>query len=277
MKRFLAVAALLVASTLGAVAADMAPRTYTKAPPLPVEPAPTWTGWYIGVNGGWGWAASDNVWTLDTPSGGNGSTGAIGQGRASGGLVGGQIGYNYQFAPSWVAGIQFDGDWANISGLALNPGVQDGRCGNGVGDQTADCRTTYTYLMTLTGRLGYLITPAMLLYGKGGVAFTGIDLRVNNVIDTVSAGCGVAGTNNGGYSTNHLNRTGYTVGGGLEAKFAEHWTVFGEYDYVGGLGGSSTNLNTGGSGASGCTADFTSTTTISNLNIVKAGVSYKFW
>ena len=75
-----------------------APAPYYKAPPAFI-PLYNWTGFYIGVNGGGGWGRS----TWDTAGGFN----------ISGGLVGGTVGYNYQYDQA-VFGVEGDIDWANI-------------------------------------------------------------------------------------------------------------------------------------------------------------------
>src|SRR5689334_4686979 len=121
MKRvaFVAVAAMGVALTHSALAADLGVRA---APPVyapPVAVAPTWTGVYIGFNGGWGWSnTNNNTLTLSptVPSGRFGvfaptTFGGIGanNNNTNGPLFGGQVGYNYR-AGSWVFGVGGDYD-----------------------------------------------------------------------------------------------------------------------------------------------------------------------
>ena len=88
--------ALLVAGTAAASAADLPTRTYTKAPVL--VQVYNWTGFYIGVNAGIGGDKTDY------------NFGGVASGNVTsfGGFGGGQIGYNYQFAGNWVAGIEAD-------------------------------------------------------------------------------------------------------------------------------------------------------------------------
>jgi len=93
----------LIATGVAASAADYLP------PPAPV-PAFTWTGFYIGVNGGYGNAAFEDATV--TTSGGTMSRG--GGGQAKGGIVGGQIGVNYQVGAG-VFGIEADGQWSGQS------------------------------------------------------------------------------------------------------------------------------------------------------------------
>ena len=64
------------------------------------------TGFYVGVNGGGGWGRTD--WFFNV-------VGTTANHDSSGGLAGGQIGYNWQTGP-WVFGVEADGDWANING-----------------------------------------------------------------------------------------------------------------------------------------------------------------
>src|SRR5476651_2559028 len=111
MKRaFQSIAAIVVfaAAAQTAFAADLPrrpPPDYpTKAPPLR---AFDWTGFYVGVNGGYGWGKS----RYDFGAAG------INRFNVNGGLVGGTIGYNYQFGQT-VLGIEGDIDWADINGSA---------------------------------------------------------------------------------------------------------------------------------------------------------------
>src|SRR5438105_4807498 len=101
MKKVLAAAAatLALALSVPASAADLAARPYTKAPAPMVAAIYDWSGFYIGINGGGG--SSHKCWDFVTPA-----TGVlVGEGchNATGGTVGGQIGYRWQSA-SWVFG-----------------------------------------------------------------------------------------------------------------------------------------------------------------------------
>ncbi len=116
------------------------PQPYYKAPV--VAPAFSWTGFYIGLNGGGGFGRS--AWD---------STGSF---NTSGGLVGGTIGYNYQIGQA-VVGLEGDVDWANINGTTNN------LCGLG-------CKTKDSWLSTVRGRLGYAADRFM-PYITGGAAF----------------------------------------------------------------------------------------------------------
>jgi outer membrane immunogenic protein len=143
MKRLLLALVSVAALTGTAAAADLsrpAPAPYYKAPV--VAPVFSWTGFYIGLNGGGGFGRS--AWD---------STGSF---NTSGGLVGGTIGYNYQIGQA-VVGVEGDIDWADINGTTNNA------CGLG-------CKTRDSWLSTVRGRLGYAADRFM-PYITGGAAF----------------------------------------------------------------------------------------------------------
>jgi len=141
MKRFLLACVSLVALAGAAAAADLPPpgQPYYKAPPAYLPPY-TWSGFYLGVNGGGGFGRS----TWDT----------IGGFDISGGLVGGTVGYNYQIGPA-VLGIEGDIDWSDIRG------TNTAGCLGG-------CQTSDTWLSTVRGRLGYAAGRFMPFITGGG-------------------------------------------------------------------------------------------------------------
>ena len=105
----LAAAGLGAATAHGASAADMSmPPIYKAPPPLYF----TWTGWYVGLNGGGGWGRSNQTASFNATGFPAGSTGNF---NTSGGLAGGTIGYNYQMG-QWLVGAEADLDWSNIRG-----------------------------------------------------------------------------------------------------------------------------------------------------------------
>src|SRR5262249_12802901 len=155
-----------------------AARPYTKAPPMVAAAIYDWSGFYIGVNGGGGW--THNTWDL---VGG----GREGSNDASGGTVGGQIGYRWQTGPV-VFGVEAQGNWADFPGdfrSALFPTRN---------------RTKTDAFGLFTGQIGYAFNN-VLLYAKGGAAV------VDNKYDIFNlAGVNVASTSN--------TRWGGTVGAG---------------------------------------------------------------
>jgi len=106
MKRVVFAFVALAATTAIAAAADLARRAPYYPASAPVyAPLFSWTGFYIGINGGGGFGSSN--WDL------------TGSRTVSGGLVGGTVGYNYQFGQA-VAGIEGDVDWSGINGSTSN-------------------------------------------------------------------------------------------------------------------------------------------------------------
>ena len=190
----LALSATLLAST-ASFAADMGPRSYTKAPVYAPAPIYNWTGIYVGAHIGAAFGGDDAFATS--------IVGLTGTSRDAAFLGGGQIGADYQFSPNWLIGIE-----GQISALSNN----DRTFSNGVDT----LRDRSDWLASVTGRLGYTWGPG-LIYAKGGVAF-----RDDS---------GLAAT--AGFLPAVTNResTGYTVGGGLEYMFAPAWSAKIEYQY----------------------------------------------
>jgi len=192
MKAFLfsSAAALALAGAVGAAsAADLArrppPPPPTRAPV--VVPSYNWTGAYIGINGGYGFGRSK--WD-----------GLPASFDVKGGMVGGQLGYNWQFG-QFVYGVEGDGDWTDLRGTA-----NLANCGVG-------CKTRNDFLSTARGRLGFA-ADRWLPYVTGGLA-------VGNIRATVPDFAGIDKTN-----------AGWTVGGGLEFALSGNWTAKAEYLYV---------------------------------------------
>ena len=167
-KLLIAGAALMALIGTSALAADMP----LKAPPAPVAPAWSWTGFYGGINGGYGWNRSTGDEYAINPAGvlfGAGTdSGVAGVVRPRGGLFGGQAGYNWQ-SQSIVYGLEADIQWSGIkgSGSGIDP------CCNGApgapGLFTANANLQW--FGTARGRIGVLASPNTLLYVTGGLIY----------------------------------------------------------------------------------------------------------
>jgi outer membrane immunogenic protein len=206
MKKFLLGTAGLVALSLSAPAsaADLAARPYTKAPPM-VAPIYDWTGFYTGVNGGWG--SARNCWDFVTTTGA--LVGAEGCHDATGGTAGGQIGYRWQTG-TYVFGLEAQGNWADFkgsNGSVLFPGIFTNQ-------------TKIDAFGLFTGQLGYAWNNA-LLYVKGGAAVTANRYRQF----FTPTGALVA-------TGNDDTRWGGVVGAGFEYGFAPNWSAGIEYDHM---------------------------------------------
>jgi len=147
MKKILlaSVAFLGMAAIVPAQAADLAARPYTKAPAYaPPAPIYNWTGFYIGGHIGGAFGGSNNVLAPGFITNNN-------DGRFMGGV---QVGYDTQFSPNWVFGIEANYSFLDTGSNFANRG-----------------------LGSVTGRLGYTWGPA-LLYVKGGYGWA--DSRFTN-------------------------------------------------------------------------------------------------
>ena len=149
-----------------AAAADLPPSPaapYYKAPAAYVPPPYTWSGFYLGINGGGAWGSSS--WTTTSSF------------DTTGGFVGGTIGYNYQVEQA-VLGIEADIDWADISGST-----------SVLGCPSTSCKTSDDWLSTVRGRLGYAADRFM-PYVTGGLA-------VGDIKGSLPGFAGGTGTNVG--------------------------------------------------------------------------------
>jgi len=189
-----------------AIAADMP----VKAPLVVGLP---WTGFYIGgeLGGAWGHEVGSTVFTTAFSTAGTQTPADIR------GILGGvEIGYNYQLNPGWIVGFDADWLWTGTKGSASRPGSIAGVVESG--------STTVHWYATLTGRIGYEVND-WLVYGKGGVAFSSADYNAQ-----ASFG-GIVVEN----ATNRVDRTGWTVGAGLEKRLqmiSPHLVAKIEYDYL---------------------------------------------
>jgi outer membrane immunogenic protein len=303
----LSVAALALAAG-SALAADLPSR---KGPPVlpPPPPPPMWTGFYVGLNAGGTWANSNNVtttaiglpgtdWATFAPLAlwGNGlepalsASGVFGRGNNGGFIGGGQVGYNWQFYNNFVAGIE-----ADIQGIAGSSGSRTffsaapagGIVGaaNGANFVTAsEHRSNLDYIGTVRGRLGWLFTPTLLLYGTGGLAYGGVSVN-NSFVTTASSAVApiYAGAASLASSTFADTRVGWTAGGGLEWMFWPNWSAKVEYLYYD-LGSVTTtafavappSAVSFSGGVLNSWANAIQTTQRFNGNIVRAGVNYHF-
>jgi outer membrane immunogenic protein len=200
------IAVSAIASVSASLAADLAPRY--KAPPVA---APVmiynWSGCYIGGNIGGGWkrnTLNSTTTFLGTPV----AFTNLGSDNGSSVIGGAQIGCDYQFAGNWVAGIQGMFDFGNIDSSHQIPGFPTFVETSRVKD-----------IFSVTGRVGYLFTPQLLGYVKGGGAWARTNLSI-------------LGPANATVEFASNNRSGWTVGGGLEYMFAPGWSVFGEYNFM---------------------------------------------
>lgn len=299
MKKLLTLASVAALAAGSALAADLPSR---KAPPMlpPPPPPPMWTGFYAGLNAGYGFGTNSNVQTiaigqdkpvlggwryddkiycveqfaegcgspimLSLPTGAGLAQSGSFANTQSGFIGGGQVGYNYQWGPNFVIGIEADMQGTGIRGSSNGVGngwgnasyaYSNGQIGaaqympgmswdaNSVG--ITSINSGVDWLGTVRGRVGYLFTPTMLLYATGGLTYGGVYANVTNASftsitpnvqrpDFELARVGM----NPFYPVNYTfvgggNKSqtlvGWNVGGGIEWMFMPNWSVKAEGIY----------------------------------------------
>lgn len=318
--RFLwSLAALVTATAFSATAADLPSR---KAPVMAPPPLSIWTGFHVGLNAGgtWGAGGATNISTWPTVLTNTGRNPALAESNyrnslynwalpsalgvtnslspnSSGFIGGGQIGYDWQvgFAgSSFVAGVE-----ADIQGIASSGNTATGTRITAVGSTAITSSsgapiTTVTsvsknldYIGTVRGRVGYLATPNLMIYGTGGLAYGGARVGSStwSYAPTISPSSDLTyawGSSGSGSNT----QVGWTAGGGAEWMFMPNWSLKAEYlyydlgtaSYNQGLSGAYVTANSQPPGDYSAGqlwwGNLSQVTTRFNGNIVRAGINY---
>jgi outer membrane immunogenic protein len=248
-----------------------APSVYAKAPMI--SPAINWSGFYGGVNLGYGWGSGD-MSLADVTPGDPGNSGfpptpqSVGN-RSNGVIGGGQVGYNWQMG-SLVTGLEADIQGSGIKGTAQAPLATFG-----LGDLSAvasgSSEQKLSWFGTVRGRVGVTVTPDLLLFGTGGLAY-------GNVSHSGNATFTFAGdpTIFGFPVQSSQTKIGWAAGAGAEWMFARNWSANVEYLHID-LGGSSA---VGGTVINGTpfliSPDAVSYHWHNSFDTVRAGVNYHF-
>jgi outer membrane immunogenic protein len=278
MKKLLLSAAVLAISAGAAVAADLPSRKGPPVLPPPPPPPPMWTGFYAGLNAGYGFGTNSNTQSIGLGSlpytghywgegeGYFSSSSTLGAGLALSGvgnnnsnqngfIGGGQVGYNYQWGPSFVIGIEADIQGTGIRGTSRTVGLggDSSLVGYDNGDYdhytlanssafgTTNVNAGVDWLGTVRGRLGYLFTPTMLVYATGGLTYGGVYANVHNYAVASSELVHYNGDYSGsrgsfshtfvGGGNKSSTLVGWNVGGGLEWMFMPNWSLKAEAIY----------------------------------------------
>ena len=333
MQKSVFLAALLAALPITATfAADLPSKKEPIVAPVVV---PAWTGFYAGLNAGYGFGTNSNTATnLLSISGWNefsfgdpnqrpfvnnvpvvgGSLGSTQNSMTQSGFIGGaQFGYNYQWSNNFVVGFEADiqgttirggsnatGAFGGSSSASVNNGGNIGTWTGGLsGLNSTSVTAGISYLGTARGRVGYVITPTLLVYGTGGLAYGGAWANVtnSNISNTVisykttgsfglpySDAPATQGFIGRGSANNLL--VGYSAGGGLEWMFMPNWSLKGEalYYNLGNMNVRTTSVAPSSMGPStyatngfASTAVISSNTSVNYQGIVaRAGVNYHF-
>jgi opacity protein-like surface antigen len=197
------------------------------SPFAPPPPPPSWNDVYVGLNGGGAWSnppadvrlwpigaapASPFVTTIGSP---------LDNGNHLAGFIGGlQAGINQQAYPGILTGVE-----ADLHGVSGNTDTRWRTETGGLFANYAQRTTTLNYLGTIRGRLGYLVSPTLAVYGTGGLAYGGV----------ISAGVILSQRANGSALSFTLpvhqdSLLGWAIGGGVEWALTPDWTL--KIDYL---------------------------------------------
>ncbi len=259
-----------------AAAADLGAHPYTKAPPR-VAPFNTWTGFYVGVHLGGGWEHIDYSGTSNGTSGGapfatttiGSASGGTASRDLSGILGGGQFGFNYEFVPHWVIGVEADVSAADLHGSNTNCSFS-----SGVLTGCSHAESTVDALGTIRGRIGYAFDN-VLLYGTGGFGWD----HSKGTSQPFCSGAGCPGVSAfpvvAGVVSTSQTAYGWVAGAGAEWRLLPNWSARLEYLHM-----QFDNVATTGSGTEtiGATPVVYTFATSANagIDVVRVGVSYLF-
>jgi opacity protein-like surface antigen len=222
-------------------------------PAMPVKapraaPMPwSWSGFYLGAHAGYGWGRDPFTDPRDT--------GLVLTGINSNGFVGGfQAGGNWQ-SGAWVGGLEID-----LSGTGIK-GSTTGTATFGGGDFRTVTRTDkFELIGSARTRLGYLVGPNLLVYGTGGLAWT-------RLVQTTENSSAFGGGADSDTNSNPSWRFGWVAGIGGETRLGDtNWLARLEY----------LHYDFADSGSSFFTGAPSSSSGNLTVDVVRAGVSYKF-
>jgi len=251
-KKMMLASVAAIALPAAASAADMPMKAYA-----PAAAIYNWTGFYVGGSAGVALHQSStdygaaNTWDTDYTS-------PPVDASKIGGLIGGTLGFNYQIH-NFVIGAE--GDISYVGGVGRN------RIG-GWPDCTApscfaSADTDIQALATLRARAG-IDFNGTLVYGTAGIGWMKLHDNFN-----------VLGTNNkGGNFSSNKWAPAFVVGGGVEQKLTQNWSVKGEVLWA--------KAESTDAGATTSTANFDGTGTPPpvtynhSLTIGRIGLNYKF-
>jgi outer membrane immunogenic protein len=264
MRRLLIAFCLSGVGLVNAFAGDLPP----KAPPMVAPAAPSWTGWYVGINGGGAWGETSSGISI---GGGGFFAGAAGPAviagssnsiNNSGGLAGGQIGYLLQ-SGLVVFGVEGSFDWFRANGSASRTVVNIPAAGNAIALNES---VNADWLALLTARVGFDL-GAWYPYITGGLAVANLKYT-HSYLDNIPP---VFASN----ASLSQSKAGIAGGVGVEYRFDGHWSLRGEWMYMqfSGVDGTALVINTVTGLPTGNTFHHQATF---YENIGRAALSYKF-
>jgi outer membrane immunogenic protein len=284
-KSVLCVAAVLAFGTAAASAEEMAtpPSSFITAR----VPYLSWSGIYVGINGGFAWGNSSVGYTPNDPAALAGTCGGggtpkgqcipSGDFKRDGPLAGGQIGFNWQVNSHWLIGAEADYQWSHLDGTVNSPF----RLG-GVGNTNMVANQTVESFGTVRARAGVVLLNSLVLYGTGGLAVGQVNQTLN--VPAVAAGaltsggfsysCTVGASCFAGSSTKTL--WGWSGGAGAEYAITTNLTFKTEILYVHLEAPKATATATAVAVAGATPASFTAAFSPVYFAVVRGGLNYRF-
>ena len=288
-KSIFCLSALLALSSTGAFAEEMAtpPASFVTAR----LPFLAWSGFYAGINGGYAWSNPNVSYVANDPTSQAGTCAVPGGARCiptadfkrDGGLFGGQIGFNWQLNPLWLAGVEADYQWSDLTGTGSSS-FHLGGVGSAAVLSTMSAKETVGSFGTLRARLGALPFESLLVYGTGGLAvgqikssFTlapGASGGLPAAPGTFSYQCTLGAACFTGSSSQ--TRVGWTAGGGAELAITSNLTFKGEALYVHLEKPSATVTATAVNANGPVPSSFTGTFGYVYFIVARGGLNYRF-
>ena len=228
MKKLIAAASVIVAitgSTVYAGGQTFDPSLELDTPAVS-DSIPDWSGFYMGLQGGYGWRNLHMDFT-PLPVGTFGVSSASRGFDLSGGICGGQLGYLWQVGEDldYIAGAESSLDVSTITGLPRSQAA--------VGSSGIYAGSTYNHIFTgsekmpmfgsLRPILGFLMDEdAWLIYGTGGMSYAYLRQAGDANFSSIDGHTYPEAKN--------IVQLGWVAGGGCEWKFARH--VSGGLEYL---------------------------------------------
>ena len=224
MKKFVVAAAVAALGFVGVASAADIPA---KAPVVAPTPVFSWTGFYLGVQGG---AARSNSAIDGQASFSTTIRNANYSIKDTSGDVGIYGGYNYQFSQVFLLGGEADFNWTRLSGIAppfeLTSSAPCGSAGAStqicVGPVTSNVR----WYGTVRGTVGLIADRRLLLYATGGLAYGEVEHSVAGTLRVTTVNLPPFSVDESAV------RYGWTVGLGTAAKVTDRISLRVQWNYV---------------------------------------------
>jgi outer membrane immunogenic protein len=265
---------IILATVLAGIGSTAAWSADLGAPDVQAAQVYSWTGIYIGGDAGFAGIKHNFTSNFSQPSADPNNANNIQENAFSSTpfVGGGHAGFNWQFTPNLVVGIE--GDWQSVhsrQSFCRQTDIGSTACvdGNGNNRGFASAGGELGPVATARARLGWAIDRVM-IFGTGGAAFANV--KSSEGLSCLDAGCGNSGNQLATAASSSTQRTGWVVGAGFEWMFTQNLIVRGEYQHID-FGSVSSTLIPTKPDCGGCS--FSATQKL-NVDILRAGVSYKF-